>query len=260
MRKYFEIGKINFMNNLIYFSGFVLKAIFILIILFIFVHIWTAAYAGREIIDGFTLTMMIWYMLMTESIVTSGSTVIREVNSDIQDGAIAYQLSKPYNYLGYHLAKNISSKLLGFIVTFVIGFVLVYFMVGGFSFNLANIPFLIVTIVLALLLDFFMLLCIALLAFWFEDTTAIRWIYDKILFTIGGMLVPLEIFPTWLSKISNILPFGYAVYHPAKLFVNFNLERFFNVTGIQIAYITIFAILAVIIYRTGVRRVNINGG
>jgi ABC-2 type transport system permease protein len=260
MKKYLQIGKINFMNNIVYFSEFILKGLFILLILFIFIHIWRAAYSGKDLVEGYTLAMMIWYLLMAESIVTSGSTIIREINADIQGGGIAYQLNKPYSYIGYYFAKSISYKLIGFLVTFAIGSILVSFMVGGFNFNLEYIPFLAITILLALILDFFMLLCIALLAFWFEDTTSFRWIYDKILFTIGGMLVPLEIFPKWLSNISNVLPFSFAVYQPAKLFVSFDITRFVTVAGIQLIYILLFAVLAIILYKIGIRRVNVNGG
>jgi len=199
-------------------------------------------------------------MLMTESIVTSGSSVIKDINKDVQSGDIAYQLNKPYNYIGYYFSRSLSYKLIAFTLTFALGSILVYFMIGNFNFNLANIPFVIVAVILALILDFFMLLCIALLAFWFEDTTSIRWIYDKLLFTIGGMLAPLEIFPKWLANISNVLPFSFAVYQPAKLFVTFSMTQFLEVIGVQLAYIFLFIGISLIIYRIGIRRVNINGG
>jgi ABC-2 type transport system permease protein len=260
MKKYFEIAKINFMNNLVYFSEFLLKSLFILVILFIFINIWKAVYAGRELVEGFSLAMMIWYLLLAESIVTSGSTVVRELNTDIQGGGVAYQLNKPYSYIGYYFTKSISYKLIGFTVTFIVGSILVYSMLGGISFSFSNLPYLLLLIFLALILDFFMLLCIALLAFWFEDTTSFRWIYDKIMFTIGGMLIPLEIFPKWLANISNILPFSFAVYQPAKLFVDFTFDRFLHVLCLQLIYILVFLAIAILIYRKGIRRVNINGG
>ena len=260
MKKYIQIGKINFLNNIQYFSEFFFKAIFILLILFIFINIWKTIYSGSVAIEGFTIAMMIWYLLMTESIVTSASPVVKDVNREIQSGEIAYQLNKPYNYVFYHLAKSFSSRIIGFFITFLIGAVLIYFMVGGISLSWITLPLLIITIILALILDFFMMMSIALLAFWFEDTNSFRWIYDKILFTIGGMLVPIEIFPKWLANISNVLPFSFVAYHPAKLFVNFDLSNFLKVSGIQVVYIIIFLSIALILYKVGARRVNINGG
>jgi ABC-2 type transport system permease protein len=260
MKKYIQIGKINFLNNIQYFSEFFFKAIFILVILFIFTNIWKTIYSGKAVIEGFTIAMMIWYLLMTESIVTSTSPVVKDVNKEIQSGDVAYQLNKPYNYIFYHLAKSFSHRTIGFFVTFSIGAVLIYFMIGGIPFNLMTLPMLLITIILALVLDFFMIMSIALLAFWFEDTNSFKWIYDKILFTIGGMLVPLEIFPKWLSSISNVLPFGFVAYHPAKLFVNFEISSFLKIVGIQLGYILVFLSIVLLIYKIGSRRLNINGG
>jgi ABC-2 type transport system permease protein len=260
MKKYLEIGKINFLNNIFYFSEFLMKAFFILLILFIFTNIWRAVYADKAVIEGFSITMMIWYFLLTEAIVTSSSGLVREVNREIQSGDIAYQLNKPYNYILYHLSKNISYRILGVSTVFFIGSILVYFMVGGFNFNLVYLPFIIITVLLALILDFFMVMGISLLAFWFEDTNSFKWVYDKIIFTLGGMLIPLEIFPKWLGSISSVLPFSFVAYHPAKLFVTFNFLSFFKVISIQLVYIALFGVISLIIYRTASRRLTINGG
>ncbi len=260
MKKYFSIGKINFLNNINYFGEFFFKSVFILLILFIFANLWKVIFAGGNALPGYTVAMMVWYMLMTESIVTSSPNNVREINQDIQSGEIAYKLNKPYNYVFYYLAKSLSYSIIGFFVTFLIGGILVYFLVGGISFNLVNTGFLIISVLLAMVLSFVMMTCISLLAFWFEDTNSLKWIYDKILFTVGGMLVPLEVFPLWLAKISEVLPFSFVAYYPARLFVNFNLMDFLRVTGIQLVYIGVFLIIALVIYKAGIRRVNINGG
>jgi ABC-2 type transport system permease protein len=260
MKKYFEVGKINFLNNIIYFGEFFFKALFILLILFIFIHLWMVIYKDKPIIDGFTMAMVVWYLLFTESIVTSTSSVIKDVNKEIQSGDIAYQLNKPFNYVGYHLAKSLSYRVICFSTVFILGSILVYYMVGGFAFNLATIPLILIILILALLLDFFMIMSIALLAFWFEDTNSFYWIYSKILFTIGGMLLPLEFFPSWLSKLSQALPFSYVAYHPAKLFVSFDWSSFGGVIGVQFCYIVLFVIVSLIIYKIGVRGLNVNGG
>jgi len=260
MKKYFEIAKINFLNSLAYFGEFFFHALFILLILFIFTNMWKAVYSGKEIIEGFTLSMMIWYLLMAESIVTSSPGFVKEVNKEVQSGEIAYQLNKPYSYILYHFAKSSSKRIIYFSLTFIFGAIFVYLLIGGFNFKFYSLFFLAIIILLALILDFFIAMSIALLSFWLEDSNPIRWIYDKFLFTIGGMLVPLEIFPNWLSQISTVLPFSYIAYAPAKLFVKFELTQFFNVLIIQIAYITIFGCLTWMIYRRGTRRLNINGG
>lgn len=260
MKKYLHIAKINFLNNIQYFGEFFFKAVFILIILFIFTNIWQAIYQNQVSIEGFTITMMLWYLLMAESLVVSAPNVIREVNKDIQSGEIAYQLNKPYNYIGYYLSKVLSYRIISFGVTLALGAVLIFFMVGGIAFNLFNFILVLLVVLLAMILDFFMLMSLALLAFWFEDTNSFRWIYDKILFTLGGMLIPLEIFPKWLSSFSGVLPFSFVAYYPSKLFVDFSFSQFYYVTLVQVVYIVFFMLISFLIYQKGVRGLNINGG
>jgi ABC-2 type transport system permease protein len=204
--------------------------------------------------------MMLWYLLVAEAIVTSSPGFVREINTEVQNGEIAYKLNKPYSYILYHFAKSFSRRIITFFAAFIIGAILVYFLVGGFDFKIYSLPFLIIIIFLAMALDFFISMSIALLSFWLEDSNSLRWIYDKLLFTIGGMLVPLEIFPIWLSKIATILPFSYIAYSPAKLFVRFNLSDFFSVFAVQIGYILLFSCLTWLIYQKGIRRLNVNGG
>jgi ABC-2 type transport system permease protein len=203
---------------------------------------------------------MIWYLLMTESIVTSYYPLIREVNKDVQSGDIALKINKPCNYVLYNLALSLSYRIVALCVTFAMGAVIVYLMVGGIEFSLSSLPFLAIVILLAFILDFLIEMILSLMAFWFEDTESFKWIYDKILFVIGGMLLPLEILPGWLAKISESLPFSYIVYYPAKLFVSFDINLFWKVIGIQIAFIALFVFITFIVYRIVERRLNVNGG
>lgn len=260
MKKYFSIGKINFLNNIQYFSEFVFKAIFIALIMFIFINLWKVIYGTTPVIEGYTIAMMVWYLLISESILTSGKNIIRDINKEIQSGDVAYQLNKPYSYIGYQLAKSLSYRVIGFSVIFGLGSILVLLMVGGFNFNFLLIPLILLLVILAIILDFSIVIGISLLSFWFEDTNSFGWIYDKLIFTIGGLLIPLELFPKWLSSISSWLPFSFIAYHPAKLFVSFNWNNFIFVVSMQLVYIIGFLLIAVLIYKLGTRRLNINGG
>lgn len=109
-------------------------------------------------------------------------------------------------------------------------------------------------------INFILILVMGLSAFWLEDSASISWIYQKIVFIIGGMLLPLEFYPSWLENLSKSLPTSYLMYYPAKLFVHFDFTLFFKIIIGQIAWIVILSIIAFIIYKKGVREVNINGG
>lgn len=258
--KYFSIGKINFINSFTYTLDIFAHSLFIGLILFIFISLWKVVFSGKTIIDGFTINMMVWYVVMTESIITSQRHIVEEIGNEIKSGEIANYLNKPYNYVLYKYFSSIGSSVFRFFLTFVVAGIVVIIFLGGIKVSVASIPFILLSAFLAITLQFFISAFIGLFAFWFEDSKGMDFIYQKIVFTIGGMLMPLDIFPFWLQKISKVLPFSYTAYHPAKLFVNFEWQRFFSVIKYQLMWVVIFCILIALLYRICVRRVSVNGG
>ena len=49
---------------------------------------------------------------------------------------------------------------------------------------------------------------VGLTAFWVEDTQPAEWIYSKLVITVGGLFLPLDLFPDWLATIARALPFA----------------------------------------------------
>ena len=74
----------------------------------------------------------------------------------------------------------------------------------------------------ALLLDAMIAVLIGLAAFFVEEVRPIHWIYSKLLMSVGGMFLPLDMFPEWLRRVSNWLPFRLIIYAPARTFVAFD--------------------------------------
>ncbi|MGV8086439.1 MAG: ABC transporter permease [Candidatus Woesearchaeota archaeon] len=260
MNKYLHIAKTNLFNSTIYLKDLVWSSAFIVVIIFILANLWKVIFGTNEYIAGFTLVMMIWYVVMTESIVTSQSRVLEEIGDEVINGNIANYLTKPYNYIMYKYAYNFGRAILKFTITFVMCAVVAYLMIGPLNINIIHIPFILLIVMLAITLDFIIMSFIGIFAFWFEDSKALAFIYSKIVFTIGGMLVPLEIFPLWLYNISIKLPFSYIAYYPAKLFVNFTFQSFLQVLLVQIVWIIIFGLLALITYNKLIKKLSINGG
>jgi ABC-2 type transport system permease protein len=258
--KYYHIGRINFINSFVYFGDIVASSFFVGLIVFVFTQLWQVIYSGNELIAGFTIVMMIWYFVMTESIVTSLPSVIEKVGEEIRSGEVANYLNKPYSYIFYNYSVSLGSAIFKFLLTLSIGSIVAFLVIGKMDFNFLYIPLLFIIIILAITIHFILMMFIGVFAFWFEDSRSLYLIYQKIVFTIGGMLLPLEIFPNWLASISKFLPFSYIAYYPAKLFVEFNINFFFEILIKQLLWIILFFILTFLIYKIGERRLSINGG
>ena len=112
----------------------------------------------------------------------------------------------------------------------------------------------------AWILHFCVAVMIGLLAFVSEDVSAYMWIYQKLAFVFGGMLIPLDFYPGWLQTIARALPFSSITYGPARLFVTPTTELFISVMTLQIVWIVILTLLLTFAYRRGVAYLTVNGG
>lgn len=258
--KYFEIMKMNFLQSLTYFYDSLFKSIFVAIILFIFIQLWGVIYSGKTLIEGYTFAMVIWYLVLTESIVTSSSKIHDQMSAQIVDGSVAYTLNKPISFILFMLFNGLGNSVVRFVITLIVGSLTTLLLVGGFEFQIMSIPFLLIVIMLAIIIINLFSVLIGLFAFWTEQIRAIDFIYQKLVFTIGGMLIPLQFFPLWVQNFSIYLPFSFIAYHPARFFVNYNSGDFGFIFFMQIFWIILLFIVIFYLYSIGVRRVAVNGG
>ena len=258
--KYTAITRINLLNNLAYVGELAYRSIFMVVILYVFVQLWRTTFgaAGSERIAGLSLADTIWYLVMTETIQLSKMRVAGRIAEEVRDGSLAYTLGRPYSYLLYHFFYGVGDTLLRLIINFAAGSLLVALLVGPMP--ATNIAAVFVAVMLAIVLDFCINGLIGLLAFFTEDVDSFVIIYNKLIFILGGMLIPLDFFPAWLRDVSLALPFNYAMYAPARLFVQFDAGHWLNVVAMQAIWIGAFGLALGLMFRWGMRRVSINGG
>ena len=260
--KYWQISKITMANSLVYFWNFLSKNIFFVFIMFIYLMLWKSIYGEKgNIIGGLTISQMIWYLVVTELVTLSRTDIHLQVNDDVKSGNIAYLLNKPYNYVLYCFSYFVGEAGIKLLTNGIIGVTIGLVYAGTLkNFSLLHLPLILLSILVGCCINFFIYICLALTSFWFEDNTAFFWIYSKLIFTLGGMLMPIELFPKWLQSIAHYLPFAYVTYVPARLAVDFSWINFCQQFLIQILYLGLFFVIAMILYRKGAKNLNVNGG
>ena len=203
---------------------------------------------------------MVWYFAFAEAIMTSVPILFRKVDADVKSGDLAYRLSKPYSYILYLAADYMGELVARFVLGLAIASGLALLLVGPITFTVWGVASALVLLVGAVILDFLGAAAISLLAFWVEDTAAFYLIYRRLVMLLGGMMIPLDVFPEPLSSIARALPFSLIVYGPARQWVApseaFFLDALFRL-GIALA---VAAGIVTLIYRAGQRNVTVNGG
>ena len=62
---------------------------------------------------------------------------------------------------------------------------------------------------------------IGLSAFWIVDTSPVYWIWQKLAFVLGGLLLPLELYPDWLRAAARLSPFPAMLWGPGRMAFGF---------------------------------------
>jgi ABC-2 type transport system permease protein len=261
MKKYAAIFKINLLNSLAYPAELATRCGMILIFMTVFFQLWhvTFSASGLQVLNGFTLHDTMWYLLLAETIELGRPRLARTISEQVKDGSIAYLLNKPYNFLLYQLSIGLGESLPRMGLLFILGGGLIWIMVGPPP-QLQNWPLAIIALAGAWLLHFCVNGLIGLAAFIAEEVSPFEWIYQKFVFILGGMLIPLDFYPGWLQTIAKSLPFAYMMYGPARLFVKPDWQLFFQILAGQILWGAVLGGLLIMVFSRGMRRLAINGG
>jgi viologen exporter family transport system permease protein len=260
-KKYWAIFQITLINSLAYPGELIGRSLMILPFMWIFYQLWKVTYAasGTEVINGLSLSNVLWYLMLAETIELGRPPLARTISENVKDGSIAYLLNKPYDFLLYQFSTVMGETIFRAVMNAILGGAMVMWLVGPPEHPeglLVALP----AILGAWILHFCVAVMIGLLAFVSEDVSAYMWIYQKLAFVFGGMLIPLDFYPGWLQTIARALPFSSITYGPARLFVTPTTELFISVMTLQIVWIVILTLLLTFAYRRGVAYLTVNGG
>ena len=217
---------------------------------------------SNTLINGYSYHQMIWYVIVTEIIWSglSGRKLCRKITEDVKSGNIAYNISKPYSYVGYILSNHLADVLVKGTMYFILGMILGFLFVGTFP-NLTplNILFVLISCVLSNIISIFLITFIGLFSLYIEDSGPFYWMYSKVILVLGTIF-PVEYFPRIIRPFIKLSPAYVISYGPAKLFVDFSWNNLFTIITAQLVYILISYLLCSFIYKKGVKRLNVNGG
>ncbi len=260
LRKYAAIFRYTFRDQLAYMPAFITGQIFFVVIIFVFFSLWKVIYGTKVLLAGLSLSQTLWYLTFTETVELSKCRIFQTVQNEIKDGSIAYALNRPYSYYGFQTARAMGESLVKLAPIMVLGFLSALLFVGPLPGYLGALPFGLILIIGGLLLNTLWMLNIGLLAFWTEDVTPFYWIFQKLIFILGGMFFPIDLFPDWLQGTARALPFAYSAYWPALTMVSFSREAFLTGLAGQGIYIALLTLTGAALFRGALRKVHVQGG
>lgn len=262
LRQVLATARVAARSNLAYSGEVLSRTVFLAVILYIFFKLWQATYGQSHstVLGGLTLNQMLWYLTITEAITMSAPRLAQQIDEDVRSGTLAVRLLKPIDYPLYCLSTTLGERLVRFLANLATGGLITLCLVGPPQ--LAAEAWLMLSLVVlpAFVLDGLGNLLIGLLAFWLEDTSGLVLIYSRLTMILGGMLIPIELFPHWLKEIVVLLPFPYLIWAPAHLFVQPESQTLVKVLMAQAINIAVLLVAMRLLYSRALGRISAHGG
>lgn len=246
--------------------GWLLGDIFSLIVICI---LWIAIYdqSTETIINGMSFKQMITYVVnvhIISQLVFCSQSFFTE-GSDIREGNIAINLTKPINYRYKLLSQTIgtffSNFLMLFLPLYIIATLILYF---GFGCDLPqwyNILFFLLSAILSMLIYDSINFTIGQAAFFTGSLFGIMMIKDTIISFLAGSLIPLNFLPSWIQITLRILPFSSSLETPTLILLNYYspLDSLIRIL-IQLAWVFVLEIFVNLLNKGMIKHVVSAGG
>lgn len=226
--------------------------------------VWLASYNGRATIGGFNPSqMVVYYMVILFLSCAVESHILWDIASEVKEGKFNVSLTRPFSYMAYQYAGNISWRLMRTLI-FVPLFLIVLAMFGrwvhwdarqydfGWHFWLA--------LILGHFVSFMITYAMGLLSLYFVEARSIFNFYYLPLILFNGQIAPLAFFPPAVAKAALVLPWAYTLSFPAQIFIRqMSPAHLWLGFGMQVFWMAAGFGASVLLWRGGLKRYTAYG-
>ncbi|MBU4351055.1 ABC-2 family transporter protein [Candidatus Parcubacteria bacterium] len=222
MRKYLALIKTVFQDEFEYPAGIIYWVVLDLIPLIIMFYLWLVVYKTNTKIGDLNLNSMITYYFLMFIIFRLHAHSAFWLADLIKKGDIVGILLKPFSFLSYVIYRTFTRKWISLVISLPVIILAIIFLKDFIIFP-KSIPHLIAFLISLLLsMAIFILIgvILGLVSFWTMEIGGLYYFCYNIMGFLGGLYLPLSLFPEKLAKVLNFLPFYYLYYFPANIYLN----------------------------------------
>lgn len=263
MGAYLDFIRIRFLTMLAYrvnyYSGILIYSLNIGVNYFT----WMAIYGKGESLGGFSATQMTSYVAVSwMARAFYFNNLDREISTDIRDGSIAIQFIRPYNYVLVKMMQGLGEGIFRFMLFMIPGMAIAMLL---FPVQLPTEPSAWVGFLVMLFFSFLINSQInvitGLSAFFVENNEGMMRMKRVVVDLFSGLVVPISLFPGWLSSVLSFLPFQAITYLPGSVFTGrVQGVGIWNVLGVQVFWFLVLLIPIIWLNHAARQRLFVQGG
>jgi ABC-2 type transport system permease protein len=235
-------------------AGSLGRLAFYWLILLIFWALWKATPLQELARPGLDAVRLLWYMTVTEGVVIAVGFPYRAVERDILTGEIAAALARPLPYGAAILAEWIGTACHRLLLLAAGGLAFGFWLTGTVAVAPAAVPVLLVSTVLAILLALLCHLQLGYAAAWVGTPAPLFWIWQKLVFVLGGLMMPLTLYPEPFGSLAQASPFAAMVFTPASILLDSSRGAIAEALALQLLWLVLLGLLTWLIARAAAAR------
>ena len=217
----------------------------------------SAAGASGGAVAGYSAVALTWYIATSEAATISlNARLIEQFGEDVASGGVATELLRPASVVGLRVAADLGRALPRLAVCAGVGLLLSRLAAGSPP-DAGALALAVPALVLAITCNVVAMHTFAAAAFWLRETRSTWFLYQKLVFVMGGMLLPLEVLPDGMAAVAWALPFTAMAYVPARI-ASGHFEP--HLLLVQLGWLAVLAALAAWVFASGERRLQVVGG
>lgn len=257
MRKYLFIIRLSLLELLEYRVNIPVRSAAYIINIGLNLLLWVAVTKVKGGIFGYDTHEILLYYLFLFTIlplVVSGTDFAETIGRDIKEGNINRILVKPISPLGYYATAGVSQRINDFLVLSPVIIIILFLTGFPTTFSLSAIPGLLLTALIAIIIDHALMGSIGLIAFW---TTQIVWIANfirQIFNLFSGVRFPLNFFPLLIVNFLSFTPIYFLAYFPAGVFLGKIGDSILREFTVGIFWVVALSIIYSRLWSRGLRR------
>lgn len=220
MKKYWIIFKNKLQESFAYRINFLASFFAEGLSLVIMLYLWLSIYHQGNQVGSYSLSGLIIYFIISKyiNLTVKSYDAARYVGEMIRLGDFNNYLLKPLSFFGHTISYHLGIVINNFFI-FSILFSPILIWVNFHATPLIFFYF-IISLILAFLVNFLFYYSIGVSSMYFGYIAGFNFLMMGINSFFSGSLLPVDLFPKYITVINNFLPFKYIVYVPIAIITN----------------------------------------
>jgi len=210
---------------------------------------WTAIFESKGVqeINGFSLELMTsYYLIMPIANKVLTGENIGFLSREIYDGTFSRYLILPLNFFKYKFTTYLTHSC------FFILQLLIVLIVSRTQLQFDALFFGLLTLFFGAITYFFMSITIELISLWADNIWSLMVMLRFLATFLGGSLIPLELYPSFIMNICLFTPFPYILSAPVRLIMGLDsTDVMLKVWGILFIWSASFFLISLLVWKKG---------